>query len=244
MSIVIFSGTTEGRELSYALAAQGLPVTVCVATEYGREEQGTAPGMEVLSGRMTAEEMAAVLRGADCCVDATHPYAVEATANIRKAADIAEVPYRRLKREPSKLPASAKLVPSAEAAAAYLAGTEGNILLTTGSKELSAFAALDRDRLFPRILPSAENLQGCMDQGVLRRNIIAMQGPFTKELNLALIRQFDIRFLVTKDGGITGGFPEKAEAADEAGITLIVLQGPNEDGESMEALKAELTNAK
>lgn len=244
MSIVIFSGTTEGRELSYALAEQGIPVTVCVATEYGREEQGTAPGIQVLSGRMTAEEMAAVLNGADFCVDATHPYAIEATANIRKASDMAGVPYRRLKREPSQLPADCKVVPSAKEAAELLAGLEGNVLLTTGSKELSAFAALDRERLFPRILPSAENLQGCMDQGVLRRNIIAMQGPFSKELNLALIRQFDIRFLVTKDGGITGGFPEKADAAEEAGITLIVLQGPDEDGESLETLKTELINAK
>ena len=32
MRIVIFSGTTEGRELSRKLAALGAEVTVCVAT--------------------------------------------------------------------------------------------------------------------------------------------------------------------------------------------------------------------
>ena len=38
MNIVIFSGTTEGRVLSHALAQRGIPVTVSVATGYGREE--------------------------------------------------------------------------------------------------------------------------------------------------------------------------------------------------------------
>ena len=42
MNVVLFSGTTEGRRLSRALAELGAGVTVCVATQYGREEQGEA----------------------------------------------------------------------------------------------------------------------------------------------------------------------------------------------------------
>ena len=73
--IVIFSGTTEGRQLSHALAAEGIAATVCVATAYGAAEQGEAPGLAVRTGRMEAGEMAALLAGAALCVDATHPYA-------------------------------------------------------------------------------------------------------------------------------------------------------------------------
>ena len=51
--IVVFSGTTEGRRLSHQLAAEGVAVTVCVATEYGAAEQGTAPGLAVHTGRMS-----------------------------------------------------------------------------------------------------------------------------------------------------------------------------------------------
>ena len=58
MRVILFSGTTEGRRLSRALAALGGAVTVCVATEYGREEQGEAPGITVLSGRMDETQMA------------------------------------------------------------------------------------------------------------------------------------------------------------------------------------------
>ena len=42
MNVVVFSGTTEGRSFSRALAALGAAVTVCVATELGAEEQGRA----------------------------------------------------------------------------------------------------------------------------------------------------------------------------------------------------------
>ena len=91
--IVIFSGTTEGRQLSHQLAAEGVAVTVCVATEYGAAEQGTAPGLAVHTGRMEAGEMAALLRGTALCVDATHPYARQASENIREACALAGVGF-------------------------------------------------------------------------------------------------------------------------------------------------------
>ena len=90
--IVVFSGTTEGRRLSSRLAAEGAAVTVCVATGYGAAEQGAAPGLTVHTGRMEAGEMAALLAGAALCVDATHPYARQASENIRAACRQAGVP--------------------------------------------------------------------------------------------------------------------------------------------------------
>ena len=123
------------------------------------------------------------------------------------------------------------VVDSAEEAANYLARTEGNILLATGAKELPTFSGLDSTRLYPRVLPTEESLVVCKAAGIPKRNIIAMQGPFSKELNLALLRQFDIRFLVTKDGGAVGGFGEKAAAAAEAGVKLLVFRRPVEEGE-------------
>lgn len=43
MKVILFGGATEGRTLSRELAALGVEVTVCVATDYGREEQGNFP---------------------------------------------------------------------------------------------------------------------------------------------------------------------------------------------------------
>lgn len=218
MRIVVFSGTTEGRDFSRAAAALGIAVTVSVATDLGAEEQGQAPGITVHSGRLLPGAMAELLQGAALCVDATHPYAVEATKNIRAAANAAGVEYHRLLRAASTLPAGSVVLGSAAQAAQYLAATQGNVLLTTGAKELAAFAGLDAARLYPRVLPTVAGITACEGAGIPHRNIIAMQGPFTLELNLALMQQFHIRYLVTKDGGSAGGFAEKAQAAAQSGL--------------------------
>ena len=188
------------------------------------------------AGRLDADEMAALLRDAALCVDATHPYATEATHNIRAAAGVAGVEYHRLLRRASELPAGSVVLPGAGEAAAYLADKAGRILLTTGAKELPAFAALDPARLYPRVLPTLAGITACEAAGVPHRNIIAMQGPFTSGLNVALMRQFEIDYLVTKDGGAQGGFAEKAEAAAQCGAQLIVLRRPDEQGETAETI--------
>ena len=237
MRIVIFSGTTEGRTLSLRLAAEGASVTVCVATEYGEAEQPARPNIRTLVGPLSAEEKQAILSDALLCVDATHPYATHVTGSIREACAAANVPYHRLLRPASALE-DAVIVADAAGAADWLREHPGNVLLTTGAKELAAYAGLDPERIYPRVLPSHAALASCEALGIPHRNIIAMQGPFTRELNEALLRQFGIRHLVTKDGGVPGGFPEKAAAAKACGVTLVVLRRPEETGMDFDAVLA------
>ena len=236
MRAVVFSGTTEGRVFSRQLAALGADVLVSVATPLGAEEQGAVPGITVHCGRLAPEEMAVLLRGAALCVDATHPYAVDATKNIRAACAQTGVEYHRLLRAESSLPAGSMVFASAAHAAAFLADTHGGILLATGAKELAAFAAIPPERLFPRVLPTQEGIASCEAAHIPHKNIIAMQGPFSYGLNRALMEQFHIRFLVTKDGGAAGGFAEKAQAAQDAGAQLIVIHRPAEQGETAEQI--------
>ena len=86
------------------------------------------------------------------------------------------------------------------------------------------------------VLPTVAGITACEGAGIPHRNIIAMQGPFTLELNLALMQQFHIRYLVTKDGGSAGGFAEKAQAAAQSGAALVVLRRPEECGETAEEI--------
>lgn len=235
MRVVIFSGTTEGRALSAELAGLGAQVTAWVATEYGRALQA-APGVELHAGRLDAAGMAQALAGADLCIDATHPYAREASQNILKGAEIAGVPRLRLLRRESPLPPGCTVVDSPEEAARFLENTRGNILLTTGAKELAAFVPLGPQRLYPRVLPATESLAACEALGIPRGHVIAMQGPFSYRLNLALLEHFSIRWLVTKDGGAAGGFEEKARAARDAQAGLVVLRRPREEGDDYETV--------
>ena len=236
MKVLVFGGTTEGRLLARELSALGAQVTVSVATALGAEELRGVPPLTVCVGRKDTRQMREMLLGFAVCVDATHPYAAEASGNIRAACLAAGVPYRRLLRGASALPPDSGVVPDAPAAARWLAGTQGNILLATGAKELAAFAGLDAERLYPRVLPTVAGITACEGAGIPHRNIIAMQGPFTLELNLALMQQFHIRYLVTKDGGSAGGFAEKAQAAAQSGAALVVLRRPEECGETAEEI--------
>ena len=249
MKILLFGGTTEGRVLSHCLAEEGFFVTVCVATPYGAEEQGERENVTVKTGRLSVPEIIQLLKEHDLCIDATHPYAAAVTENIRASCADTGVPYRRVLREActetggqkAHMPQTAEeasdhapdviYVNRAKEASRFLTEQTGNVLLTTGAKELSAYHALERERLFVRTLPSRESLEACERAGIPHRNIIAMQGPFTADLNEAMLRQFRISYLVTKDGGTTGGFPEKLEAAKRAGVQVIVITRPPEDAD-------------
>jgi len=122
----------------------------------------------------------------------------------------------------------------------YLLNTEGNILLTTGSKEISAFSGLS-NRIFPRVLPSIDSINACISAGIPSKNIIAMQGPFSTALNEAIIKEFDCKYLVSKLSGRSGGFDDKHEAAKNTGcIPVIILPKTEITGISVEECKLNL----
>jgi len=243
MNILLFGGTTEGRELAQWLADRGWQVTLCVATEYGAALAPDVPGIRTCAGRLDRQSMAELMasRPFACVVDATHPYAVEATENIRAAAAAAGLAYRRLLRQSDGEDLCRK-ADSISAAARMLEQLPGNVLLTTGSKELAPFAVPGLvERCFPRVLPTVDSLERCLALGFPPGHIICMQGPFSQELNAALIRQFDVKTLVTKDSGGYGGFRAKADAAHECGCALLVVERPRqEEGQTIAALMDEL----
>ena len=237
--ILIFAGTTEGRQLAQWLLDQGAQVAASVATAYG--ESLLPAGVEAFAHPMAAEEMAAFLKGHPfaCVVDATHPYAHAATQNIQAACAGVGMPYLRLVR-PSQDGVGGRYVATHAQAVALLAGTRGNILLTTGSKDLETYTALPdyRQRVYPRILPTVESVSRCLELGFPAGHLIAMQGPFSRELNLALLRQIEAAFLVTKESGAAGGFLQKLEAARQAGAEAVVIGRPvREEGLSLEQVQ-------
>lgn len=228
--LCIFAGTTEGRELAERFVSQPLEITVCVATEYGEMLLPQAENLHIHRGRLDKEQMTALFRQEQfaCVIDATHPYAQIVTENIKAACEDSQTEYLRLLREERSAGAAVVYVSSVEEAADYLRSTEGNILLTTGSKELGAFRELAK-RCYARVLPMEESLHSCQAAGIEASHILAMQGPFSKELNLAQIHSGNIRWLVSKDGGRSGGFLEKMDAAAESGVTAVVIGRPKQE---------------
>lgn len=247
-SILIFAGTTEGRELiEYALSNTEYLVYACVATEYGKSLLTASERLTLSSRPLNASEMCQLMKQFHflLVLDATHPYATEVSKNIKEAADTCRLPYYRVLRPENTSVSDITMfesdhivtVNSMEDAAAFFQNTSGNILATTGSKELSALCQLPdyKTRVYPRILPNPDMLQMIINEGFAPKNIICMQGPFSTELNVAMLQQIHAAFLLTKSSGTKGGFPEKLAAATRLSITTVVIERPPQtEGISLE----------
>ena len=295
MKVVIFGGTTEGRQLAGYLIQlnkqqkmQKIQVHVCVASEYGAQVLPEDDALKVHVGRLEQADMQEFLQEvqADICVDATHPYAVIVTQNIYQACKVVGVPYVRVRREMQEEPentdpvmqeepgntdpamqeepgntdpamrmsgayiggadgkrytdetSNSIYVKDTQAAVDYLKGVTGNILITTGSKELHLYTQIPdyESRCTARVLPTRSVVEACTELGFTGKHLICMQGPFDLEMNLATLRYADADFLVTKASGKNGGYDEKCEAALAMGVHLVVIGRPKEQVEPVMSL--------
>lgn len=284
MKVVIFGGTTEGRQLAGYLIQlnkqkkmQNIQVHVCVASEYGAQVLPEDDALKVHVGRLEQADMQEFLQAvqADICVDATHPYAVLVTQNIYQACKVVGVPYVRVRRDMQEEPGNADsamqeepgntdpdmqmsdthigdadgkwytnetsdsiYVGDIQAAVDYLKGVTGNILITTGSKELHLYTQIPDygTRCTARVLPTRSVVEACTELGFTGKHLICMQGPFDLEMNLATLRYADADFMVTKASGKNGGYDEKCEAALAAGVQLVVIGRPKEQVEPVMSL--------
>ena len=263
--ILIFAGTTEGRNLAEYASAHSIRCFVSVATDYGKTLIENLENITSLTGRMDEKEIRNFIEENDIrlVIDATHPFAREVTENIKGACEKASVqseiryvrcirPYENIRVSGPALEAEGSLkgqkevqnkrivyMGSVQEAVEYLKKTTGNILIATGSKELHLYTEIEnyRERCFARVLSTEQAVKESVKLGFEGRNLFAMQGPFAPDLNLALLRQTKAAYFVTKETGKAGGFEEKAEAAERAGVVLVVIGRPKEVGESVETVK-------
>ncbi len=226
--VLIFGGTTEGRSIAEYLGENGVKVHYCVFTEYGRSLMDENENIEVSSGRLGMDGMCGLMREYPLVIDATHPYAVNVTEHIIEACSRTGSEYVRVVRPEGYRTEGLRIFPDIDSAVEYLKEKEGNILVTTGSKDISKYAPM-KDRVFARVLSNEDSLKKCIDAGLEGKNIICMQGPFTEELNYGMLKQFNAKYIVTKDSGQPGGFGEKIRAANRAGAEVILIGRPVEE---------------
>ncbi|MBP1156839.1 MULTISPECIES: precorrin-6A reductase [unclassified Paenibacillus] len=234
--ILMLAGTSDARELAVRIHGAGYNLLSTVVTESAAKSLEEA-GIPVQIGRLDAGGMAELIRtrGVQVVVDASHPFAEEASRQAMAAALQSEVPYIRYERERGTYEGHPRLifVDDYEQAAELAAERRGVIMLTTGSKTLHIFAerliGLPDTRLVARMLPRKDNMDKCEQLGVEQKNIVAMQGPFSKELNQALYRHYGVTTVITKESGKIGAVEEKLAAALEMDIDTIVIGRPQLD---------------
>ncbi|WP_022769006.1 precorrin-6A reductase [Butyrivibrio sp. NC2007] len=243
--ILVFGGTTEGRLLASKLEELGIPHVVSVATEYGKTVEEESGEASLLVGRMDRNAIADLLRSGEfaAVVDATHPYAIKASKEIKSACEKESFTYLRLLRKTADSEANEENVTYVEdvaEAAKELEKRAGNILLLTGSRDLKEITSgiSDISRVYVRIIPDVASIEKCHEAGLRGRQIIAMQGPFSVAMNEALIREINASVILTKESGEAGGFSEKLRAADNCNAQTIVIRNPEKNDISNDGLEA------
>lgn len=249
--VIIFGGTTEGRLLAEYCAEMKIGAVVCVVSGYGQQVLQKSPWLKISQKPMTRQEMVDMIReeSPQMVLDATHPYAAVVTENVTVACLDTDTKYIRISREESvdmDMTGQDQVLwmDSVDAAVEFLMMTEGTVFVTTGSKELRVFTRIPdyKERIYARVLPGSENLNLCESLGICGKHVIGMQGPFSREMNRAMLRHTGAKYLVTKEAGAAGGFAEKIESAKECGVISVVIGRPKKpEGISVEQGKALLS---
>ena len=253
--VIIFGGTTEGRRLAEFCGEHKIQMVVCVVSEYGEMLVPESTSVRVIRRALEKDEMEAlfVAEKPSLVLDATHPYARVVTENVTQVCQKMGIVWYRVLRK-SELETkeqksvmavvgtvtnvdSIVTVDSVDQAVEWLKSHEGTVLVTTGSKELVKYTAIPdyKERIFARILPDSQALLNSETLGFPRNHMIAMQGPFSLEMNIATMRMTGANYLVTKESGHAGGFLDKIHAAEAVGATALVIGRPlKETGISLE----------
>ncbi|MFA5809766.1 MAG: precorrin-6A reductase [Thermoleophilia bacterium] len=222
-------GTTEAHRAVTRLEQEGYRVVVSVATAMG---ESRVVGARTETGRKSAREMAerAGSLGASAFIDCSHPFALEASEETRRAAGFVNMPYLRYSRPASaEFESGISVVRTWEKAVDILTDTGHRSLLTIGTRNLAAFVDAGLD-FTVRVLPVAESLDECARLGIGPENIIAACPPYSVDFNRACIRRARASALLTKDSGLEGGLPDKLEAAAAEAARVIIVSRPEEPG--------------
>ena len=228
------AGTTEGVEIIRKLGKIGdIYLIASTVTRQGADLVTSAGADEVIDHALDERAMEGVIRGRriEVLVDATHPFAADATKNAIKAADACRIKYIRFERPSIDIPENDLIYQVnsfEEAASEALKLTEGRIFHLAGAMTLQRLTEkIDPHRIVVRVLPSVYSIKKCRELGIPAANIIAMQGTFSKAFNLILMEEYDISLVLTKESGETGGTPSKIEAAMELGIPVVIVIRPH-----------------
>jgi precorrin-6A/cobalt-precorrin-6A reductase len=233
--IILLAGTLDGRTIAHRLINEGYRVMVTAVSEYGGALAAEG-GAEVAIGPLSAQGLGDLIEanGAKVILDCTHPYACRVSKMAQGMAAEKKAVYIRYER-PASVEAEVEGVYRAEswqAAAQISAGLGKVIFLTTGSRNLGDFLhheAMQGKRVIARVLPEPEVIALCRGLGLTPRDIIAMQGPFSLEMNRIMFKEYSAEVIVTKDGGDVGGTGAKLAAARALGIPLVLVNRPPQE---------------
>ncbi len=245
--IFVLAGTKDAREIIDILVNKGHDVLASTTTKYGSSLLGSNTRLKVICKKLKETEMIDIVKkyNIETIIDATHPFAQIVSKNAIKTAKATNVRYLRFERKRDIIEGdNIYRFKTFEDVCESLYNIKENVLLTIGTKNLYKFdKIIRRQSTFIRVLPKTSSMEECERLGVSPRQIIGIQGPFTTNFNNAIYKQYNIRYMVTKDSGETGGLKQKINSAKQSGVNVLLIERPKIEYTNVYSDINELVNA-
>ncbi|WP_238883541.1 cobalt-precorrin-6A reductase [Clostridium sp. YIM B02551] len=228
--IGLIVGTSEGKELLEGLNKFTEDIFVSTATNYGGELLKGYKYKFLNTKPLNKEELKNMLEenGVRKLIDASHPYALEVSINAMEVANELSIEYIRYER-PSVIDKYrghrlVNIISDYSELNNSLSSIKGNILNTTGSRNIKKFIDLKiENRIIHRVLASLKVMEELCNLGIEPEDIIAVKGVFSEEFNRAVLREYKCEAIIMKDSGVEGGTVQKIEAALKEQVKVVVI---------------------
>ncbi len=225
--ILIFGGTTEGREVAKQLDIVGQDYFYSTRSDTHKDIKGKR-----VFGGMDVAEMKSfcVENHIRLIIDAAHPFAIFLHENIHTVSselEIEVIRYERKYPERENYDFVRYFDSYKELEATVLNEEYQNILALTGVQTIVKLKALWENRnCYFRILKTALSKEKAEDSGISQKFVIPMHPEADVDELVQLANQLKVELLLSKESGESGFFETKVEAAKRLNIPLWVVKRP------------------
>lgn len=245
-NILLFGGTAESSEIAEVLLAKNCRVTLSTASNQPMQLPSHL-NFNRICGKLNTDEIKSYIKehNIERIICAVHPYAEDARSSIIAAAKSCQIAYNVYLRAESTDTSACIIAQSHKHAAEIAVSLGGNILLTTGSRNLTPYVEATKSsnqQLFARVLDCEESRNALKNAVIDSDHSIFGKGPFTLDENYALLKQHSIKVLVTKDGGAIGGLEGKILAAKKYGAQVVLISRPKFTEKSYNTIEKMITD--
>ena len=222
--ILVFGGTTEGRRAAEVLEEAGSPFFY--STKMGEQDLLLQHGTRI-DGAMDAEAMKTFISQHDIrlIVDAAHPFASTLHQTIAQVSESLNIPTIRYDRiYPERDPEITWIDDYSQ-----IPRDIHSLLATTGVQSISKLKPLEAEgiRIYYRILERESSMALALKQGASPEQLCYYEDP--KDIPV------EAEAILLKESGLSGGFPEKVEAAKARGMRIIALKRPQTQSSKLNA---------
>ncbi|MDD3985174.1 MAG: precorrin-6A reductase [Methanobacterium sp.] len=237
MKVMVMAGTSDAVNIINKLVElTDIEIIATTTTQHGKDLAIKAGANKVIADQMGIEEIEDLIHinKINILIDATHPFAVNASLNAIRSAKNTGIKYIRFERPSIEIPKNKYVLEvstfqeaAKKAYQTFKQKDNCKIMHFAGVSTLHHIIQwISPKYIITRVLPVEYSLKKCLEMKIPNKNIIAMQGIFSKNFNKALLEEYKIGIAVTKESGKTGGTPTKIEAAIDLEIPIIIVKRP------------------